>query len=118
MIQKIINFDDVTKEDTKEHNLSFPKIPYHPYRIQIIGGPGSGKTNSLFNLTIHQPDVSKIHLYAKHPHEPKCHILIKKRESTGLKHLNNVKAFIEYSNYMGDIYKNIAEYNSNKNVKY
>ena len=41
-----------------------------------------------------------------------------KRESTGLKHLNNVRAFIEYSNYMGDIYKNIAEYNSNKNVKY
>ena len=40
-----------------------------------------------------------------------------KQESTGLKHFNDSKAFIEYSNYMGDIYKNIEEYNSNKKRK-
>ena len=40
--------------------------------------------------------------------------LIKKRESTGLKNLNDSKAFIEYSNDMDDIYKNIEEDNPNK----
>ena len=44
--------------------------------------------------------------------------LINKQESTGKKHLNDSKAFIEYSNDMDDIYKNIEEYNLNKNVKY
>ena len=29
----------------------------------IIGGSGSGKTNSLFNLINQQPDTDKIHLY-------------------------------------------------------
>ena len=42
----MINFDDVTKG----HNPNWPQIPHHPYRILIIGGSGSVKTNSLFNL--------------------------------------------------------------------
>ena len=46
----MINFDDVTKEETKEHNRNWPKIPDHLYRTLIFGGSGSGKTNSLFNL--------------------------------------------------------------------
>ena len=45
MMQKIINFDDVTKENIEEHNLNCPQIPDHPYRILIIGGSGSGKRN-------------------------------------------------------------------------
>ena len=36
----MINFDDITKENKKEHN---PQIPNHPYRILTIGGSGSGK---------------------------------------------------------------------------
>ena len=32
------------------------KIPDHPYKILIIGGPGSGKTNALLNLINHEPD--------------------------------------------------------------
>ena len=44
-------------------------------------------------------------------------MLINKRESTGLKYFNDSKAFIEYSNDMDDIYKNIEEYNSNKKQK-
>ena len=44
-------------------------------------------------------------------------MLIHKSESTGVKHLNNSKAFIEYSNDMDDIYKNIEKYNSNKKRK-
>ena len=42
MIQKMINFDKVVKENIKEHNPNWPKIPDHPYRILIIAGSGSG----------------------------------------------------------------------------
>ena len=76
----MINFDDVTKENIKEHNPNWPQIPDHPYRILIIGGSGSGKTNSLFNLIIDQPDIDKIYLYAKDPYEAKYEFLIKRRE--------------------------------------
>ena len=44
----MINFDDFTKENIKEN---WPLIPDHPYRMLIIRGSGSGKTNSLFNLS-------------------------------------------------------------------
>ena len=88
--------------------------PVHPYRILIIGGSGSGKTNGLLNLINNQPDIAKIYLYAKDPYETKHQFLINKRESTGLKHFNNPKAFIEYSNNMQDVYKNIEEYNIGK----
>ena len=44
-------------------------------------------------------------------------MIINKRESTRLKHLNDSKAFIEYSNNMDDIYKNIEEHNPNKKRK-
>ena len=92
-------------------------IPNHRYRILIIGGFGSGKTNSLFNLINQEPDIYKIYLCAKGPYEAKYQFLINKRESTGLKYLNDSKAFIEYSNDMDDIYKDIEEYNLNKKHK-
>ena len=82
MIQKIINFDHVTKENIKKHNSSWPQIPDHPYRILIIGDSRSGKTNSLFNLINYQRDIEKICLYAKDPYEPKYQFLISKQEST------------------------------------
>ena len=44
-------------------------------------------------------------------------MLISKRESTVLKHLNDSKAFIEYSNDMDDICENIEKYNPNKKQK-
>ena len=88
--------------------------PDHPYRILIIGGSGSGKTNGLLNLINNQLDIAKIYLYAKDPYETKHQFLINKRESTGLKHFNNPKTFIEYSNNMQDVYKNIEEYNIGK----
>ena len=56
-------------------------------------------------------------MYAKDLYEPKYQFLINKRESTGLKHFNDPKAFIEYSNYMQDVYKNISHYNPNKENK-
>ena len=36
------------------------------------------------------------------------------KEKTQLKHFNDPKAFIEYSNDMQDVYKNIDEYNADK----
>ena len=65
----------------------------------------------------HEPDIDKIYLYAKDQFEAKYQTLINKRESTGLKYLNDSKAFIEYSNDMDDIYKNTEEYNPNKKRK-
>ena len=56
--------------------------------------------------------------YGKDPYEAEYQLLINKRESTGFKYLNDSKAFIEYSNDMDDIYKNIEEYNPNENEKY
>ena len=50
-IQKMINFDNVTKEIIKEYNPNWPQIPVHPCRI-IIGCFGLEKTNSMFNLII------------------------------------------------------------------
>ena len=55
----MFNFDFVTKEDKKEHNLNWPEIPNHPYRILIIGGSGSGKTNALLNLINDELDIDK-----------------------------------------------------------
>ena len=46
----MINFDDYTNEDKLKHNPDWPYIPDHPYRILIIRGSGSGKTNTLLNL--------------------------------------------------------------------
>ena len=108
------NFDDVAKENIKEHDANWPEILDHPYRTLIIRGSGSEKTNSLFNLINKQPDIDKIYLYAKDPYKAKYQILINKRESTILKHFNDSKAFIEYVNDMDDIYKNIEEHNPNK----
>ena len=113
----MINFDEYTNENKKEHNLNWPYIPDHPYRILIIGSSGSGKTNALLNLINNHPDIDKIYLYAKDPYEDKYQFLIKKRENIGLKHFNNPKAFIEYSNDMHDVYKNIDHYNPDKENK-
>ena len=113
----MINFDDYTNENKIKHNKVWPYIPDNPYRILIIGGSWSGKTDALFNLINDQPDIDKIYLYAKDLYERKYQFLINKRERTGLKHFNDPKAFIEYSNDMHDVYKNINDYNHDKENK-
>ena len=80
----MFRFDYITKEDIKEHNSKFPEIPDHPYRILIIGGSRSRKTNTLLNLTNHKPHIDKIYLHAKDPYEPKDQPLINKRKSSRL----------------------------------
>ena len=113
----MINFDNYVNENKTKHNKNWPYTPDHPYRILIIGGSGSGKTNVLLNLIDNQPDIDKIYLYAKDPYEAKYQYLINIREKVGLKRFNDPKAFIEYSNDMCDVYKNIDEYNVNKEHK-
>ena len=64
----MFNLDDITNENNKEHNEKWPYIPDHLYRILIIGGSGSGKTNALLNLIKEQDSdslIDKIYLYAK-----------------------------------------------------
>ena len=92
---KMFNFDYITKKDIKEHNLNQPEIPDHLYRLLIVEESRSGKANSLVNLTNHEPDIDKIYSYAKNPYKVRYQLLINKRKSTGLKHLNDSKAFIE-----------------------
>ena len=56
-------------------------------------------------------------MYAKDPYDDKYQFLINKRESIGVKHFNDPKAFIEYSNDMNDVHKNIDHYNPDKENK-
>ena len=109
----MINLDNIINENTEEHNKKWPYIPDHLYRILIIDGSGSGKTNTLLNLINKQTNNDKIYLYAKDLSEP----LIKNCENAGIKHVNDGNAFIEYSNTMDDVYKNIDDYNPNRRRK-
>ena len=105
----MINLDSIINEEKKEYNKKWPYILNHPYRILIIGGSGSGRTNTLLNLINEQGDIDKIYLYAKDLSESKYEFLIKNRKNTGIKHLNDANAFIEYSNTMDDVYVNIDD---------
>ena len=91
----MINFDNYTNEYKIEHNPKWPYIPDHPYRILIVGGSGSGKTNALLNLIHNHLDIDKIYLYAKDPYERKYQYLIDKREKVGIDHFKDPKAFMD-----------------------
>ena len=107
----MINFDDFANENKTQHNQKSSYIPDHPYRIVTIGSSGSEKTNALLTLINNQPDVHK------DSYEAKYQFLINKKESTGLNHFNHPKAFIQYSNDIQDVYKNIEEYDADKEHK-
>ena len=81
-------------------------------------GTGTGKTNALLNLINDQQDIDKIYLYAKDPYEDKYQYLINKRERVGINHLNDPKAFIEYSNDMHNVYKILITITPIKKIRY
>ena len=86
----MINFDYYINENNgvafkTNHNKNWRYIPDHPYRILMIAGSESGKTNLLLNLMEKQPDINKIYFYAKDSYESKYQYLINKRESVGKK---------------------------------
>ena len=111
----MINFD--VNENKTEHNKNWPYTLYHPYRILIIGGPGSAKTNVLLNLIENQPDIDKIYLHAKDPYEAKYQYSIKIREKVGIDYHNDPRAYVEYSDDMHNVYRNINYYNPDKKNK-
>ena len=72
----MINLDSTSNKNNKKHNEKWRYIPDHPYRILIIGGSGSRKTNALFNLINEQTYIDKIYSYARDLSEPKYEYLI------------------------------------------
>ena len=46
----MINFVDYSNENQIDHNLNWPYTADHAYRILIVGGSGSGKTNAFLKL--------------------------------------------------------------------
>ena len=108
----MLNLDNIVSNKTKsssEHND-------WPFRMLIIGPSGSGKTNTLLHLIDNFHPIDKIYLYAKDTDEPKYQYLINIREQAGIKNLNDLHAFIEYSNDMNGVLENI-NYNKNKDKK-
>ena len=113
----MINLDNILNNNNKEHNEKWPFIPDHPYRILIIVGCGSGKTNTLLDLINEQEDIDIIYLYSKYLSDSKYEYLIRNRKNTGIKHLNDSKALIECSNTMNDIDENMDNYNPKRKGK-
>ena len=75
------------------HNPSWPYIPDHPYRILIIGGSGSGKTNVLLNLMkIQRPDIDKMYLFSKYSFRSKYQLLINEREKIEIENQKKYKS--------------------------
>ena len=75
------------------HNLNWHYIPDYPYRILIIGGSGSGKTNVLLIVVKNQrPDIDKICLYVKDPIKSKYQLLINGRKKLGIKKIEKPKS--------------------------
>ena len=79
--------------------MNFPNpnchyIPDHSYRILIIGGSGSEKSNVLLNLIKHEPpNIDKFYLYVKDPFQS---ILTNGREKVEIKKLKNKKELMMF----------------------
>ena len=94
------------------HNPNWPYIPDYPYRILIVGGLGSGKTNMLLNLIKYRrSDIDRIYLYVKDSFETKYQLLVNGREKVATE---NPKALICYLQTINDVYENLEDYNSTK----
>ena len=96
--------------DENKAKWLFQKLPFYNVFIK----------NPHINL-IKEQDIDnpfdKIFFYATQLNELRYHLLIKKYEDAGMKHLNNSQAYIEYSAYMDDVYNSINNYNSSRKRK-
>jgi len=63
----IINFDNITElnENKETHEQRSKFMPKHPFRLLMVGGSGSGKTNVLINMLVRYLNYDKIYIYAK-----------------------------------------------------
>ena len=107
----MLNLDEIINKNNKNNDRNWP------FRMLIIGPSGSGKTNALLHLIQNLNDtnpIDKIYLYAKDLGESKYKFLIDNREKAGMKNFSDPTAFIEYSNTMDDISKNIDDYNTRR----
>ena len=68
------------------HNPNWTYVPDHPFKILIVSGSGSGKTNVLLNLTAHQ-----------------------RKKKVGIKGLKHAKTFTDYSQTIDDVYENLED---------
>ena len=87
------------------HNLNWPFIPDYNYKILITGSSRFGKTNVLLNLIKKQwPDIDKSYLHVKDQFKSKYWNQSKGRERVGIKKLKTLKAFIDYSQVIDNVY--------------
>ena len=101
-----------------DHSIEINHNPYWlyiPYRILIIGGSSSGKTNALLNLIKHQwLDTGKIYLYVKDPFESKYQLLINGREKVWIGLSKIPKASLVINKQFIDVYENLEDYDPTK----
>ena len=109
----MLNLDNIVSNKKK----SSSENDDWPFRMLIIGPSGSGKTNTFLHLINNFHPIDKIYLYAKDTDEKKYQYLINKKEQAGIKNLNDLHAFIEYSNDMNDVLEDINNYNKNRDKK-
>ena len=109
----MLNLDNIVSNKKK----SSSENDDWPFRMLIIGPPGSGKTNTLLHLIDKFHPIGKIYLYAKDSDEEKYQYLINKREQAGIKNLNDPHSFIEYSSDKNDALEDINNYNKKSDKK-
>ena len=107
------SLDDITNKHNEEHNLKRPYIPDHPYSMLIIRWSQSGKTNSLIIL-INKTYWQDLFVFQRLKWTKISFFLIKKRKVIEIKHLNDPKVCIIYSQCMDDVHNNINDYNPSR----
>ena len=84
----MFSFDYITKKGIQEQNPSRPQSLDRPYKVIIIGGWGSAKTNLFLNLINYHPNTEKSYLYSKDPYKAKYKFFINRCGGVGLKEYN------------------------------
>ena len=98
------------------NNPNWPYIPDYPHRILIIGGSRTDKMNVLLNLIKYQQlDIGRIYFCVRDPFELKYQFLFNGREKVGIEQLKNPKPFIDYSQTIDNVHKNLGDFNPAKN---